>query len=84
MTNLKFIYIVVGKVNYFSEKLIKFFHYHRSQLETDLKIEREWRGSLQRNLEQEKEKVTELQAELQQFKQMKKVSCWLNAVFVAI
>ena len=49
-----------------------------------MKIEREWRGSLQRNLEQEKEKVTELQAELQQFKQMKKVSCWFNAVFVAI
>ena len=49
-----------------------------------MKIEREWRGSLQQNLEQEKEKVTELQAELQQFKQMKKVSCWLNAVFVAI
>ena len=49
-----------------------------------MKIEREWRGSLQRNLEQEKEKVTELQAELQQFKQMKKVSCWLNAVFVTI
>ncbi len=45
----------------------------RSQLETDLKIEREWRGSLQRNLEQEKEKVAELQGEVQQSRQIKKV-----------
>ncbi|KAI0229450.1 RUN and FYVE domain-containing protein 2 [Lamellibrachia satsuma] len=36
----------------------------RSALETDLKIEREWRGTLQRNLEQEKERVAGLQEDM--------------------
>ncbi|KAK3586576.1 hypothetical protein CHS0354_001166 [Potamilus streckersoni] len=44
----------------------------RTALETDLKIEREWRASLQRNLEQEKEKVTQIQIEQQQYKSMGK------------
>ena len=42
-------------------------------METDLKIEREWRGTLQRNLDQEKQKLATLQAELQQYQTIKKV-----------
>ena len=47
---------------------------HRSALETDLKIEREWRGTLQRNLEQEKERVASLQEDVGVLHIMKKVS----------
>ena len=50
-------------------------------METDLKIEREWRGTLQRNLEQEKEKFTHLQSEHKQFLELKKV---LNISYICL
>jgi len=37
-------------------------------LETDLRIEREWRGNLQKNLESEKTKISHLQKEIQQLR----------------
>lgn len=46
---------------------------YSSALETDLKIEKEWRATLQRNLEQEKEKTTRQQQELQQLREVKRV-----------
>lgn len=42
-------------------------------METDLKIEREWRASLQKNFEQEKEKVAKLEGEMQAFRELKQV-----------
>ena len=51
----------------------------RLALETDLKIEREWRGTLQRNLEQEKAKLTRLQTEVQHLSDVKKV---INPIIV--
>ena len=40
-------------------------------METDLRIEREWRANLQKNLEQEKTKTSHLQTEVQQLRQIK-------------
>lgn len=45
----------------------------RQTLETDLRIEREWRGSLQKNLEQEKGKTSRLQTEIQHLLEIKRV-----------
>jgi hypothetical protein len=45
-----------------------------SALETDLKIEREWRAALQSNLEQEKEIVSQLNVEIQKLRAVNKVS----------
>ena len=45
----------------------------RTTLETDLKIEREWRGTLQKNLEQEKEKVAKLQINVQHLQELRRV-----------
>lgn len=45
----------------------------RMQLETDLKIEREWRQTLQGELERERETITQLTAEAQQINGLKKV-----------
>ncbi|XP_074648129.1 RUN and FYVE domain-containing protein 2-like [Tubulanus polymorphus] len=42
----------------------------RSAAETDMKIEREWRTSLQKSLEQEKEIVSQLNVEVQQLREM--------------
>jgi len=42
-------------------------------LETDLKIEREWRGTLQQNLDKEKAKVAKLQTDIQHLEEAKKV-----------
>ncbi|XP_052773317.1 RUN and FYVE domain-containing protein 2-like isoform X1 [Mya arenaria] len=42
----------------------------RTALETDLRIEREWRGNLQKNLDTEKAKYTAQQKELQQLRQV--------------
>jgi len=42
-------------------------------LETDLKIEREWRGTLQQNLDKEKAKVARLQTDIQHLEETKKV-----------
>ena len=47
--------------------------FFRSALETDLKIEREWRGTLQRSLDQEKQRVAQLQAEQQHSRDLRKV-----------
>ncbi|XP_021347524.1 RUN and FYVE domain-containing protein 2-like isoform X4 [Mizuhopecten yessoensis] len=44
----------------------------RTALETDLRIEREWRGTLQKTLEQEKETAAQLQAEYTQVKEVEK------------
>uniref|UniRef100_A0A8B9KQI1 RUN and FYVE domain containing 2 n=1 Tax=Astyanax mexicanus TaxID=7994 RepID=A0A8B9KQI1_ASTMX len=44
------------------------------QLETDLKIEREWRQTLQNDLERERETVAQLSAEAQQINALKKVN----------
>ena len=52
----------------------------RSALETDLKIEREWRGTLQRNLEQEKERVAGLQEETRLLQTTRKV-CGSSHIF---
>ena len=46
----------------------------RLALETDLKIEREWRGTLQQNLDKEKAKVARLQTDIQHLEETKKVS----------
>lgn len=43
------------------------------QLETDLKIERDWRQTLQNELERERETITQLTAEAQQINGLKKV-----------
>ncbi|XP_064631483.1 RUN and FYVE domain-containing protein 2-like isoform X2 [Lineus longissimus] len=44
----------------------------RSAVETDLKIEREWRAALQSNLEQEKEIVAQLSAEINKLRNTSK------------
>jgi len=43
------------------------------QLETDLKIERDWRQTLQNELERERETIAQLAAEAQQINGLKKV-----------
>lgn len=47
--------------------------FFRTALETDLKIEREWRGTLQKSLEEEREKVSAVQTDLQKYKHLEKV-----------
>jgi len=42
-------------------------------LETDLKIEREWRVGLQKNVEEEQMKSVKLQAQVVQLSEVKKV-----------
>ncbi|CAH1246846.1 RUFY2 [Branchiostoma lanceolatum] len=44
----------------------------RAAVETDLKIEREWRTALQQDIEKQKEVIQELQTELQQMEAVKK------------
>ncbi|XP_022319565.2 RUN and FYVE domain-containing protein 1-like isoform X1 [Crassostrea virginica] len=44
----------------------------RTALETDLKIEKEWRGTLQKSLEEEREKVSAVQTDLQKYKHLEK------------
>ena len=46
----------------------------RLALETNLKIEREWRINLQEELHKEKEKIGALQQTLNQYENLKKVS----------
>lgn len=45
----------------------------RQQLETDLKIEKEWRQTLQNDLERERDSVNQLSAEALQINGLKKV-----------
>lgn len=51
------------------------------QLETDLKIEREWRQTLQSELERERETITQLTAKAQQINGLKKVF-WLLLFYI--
>ena len=55
-------------------KVTFYFLLRRSALETDLKIEREWRGTLQRSLDQEKQKVAQMHTEVQHYCELRKVS----------
>ena len=50
-----------------------YFHNCRYTLETNLKIEREWRSGIQTDLEQEKERVESLEKELLQLKILQEV-----------
>jgi hypothetical protein len=62
---------------------ISFFF--RMALETDLKIEREWRVGLQKNLEEEQLKSVKLQAEVVQLSEVKKVQielCSQVAIYI--
>ncbi|XP_050394285.2 RUN and FYVE domain-containing protein 2 isoform X1 [Patella vulgata] len=56
----------------------------RSALETDLKIEREWRATLQKTLEAEKEKCSQYHLELQQLKDVKKEYNQLKSQYQSI
>lgn len=46
---------------------------YSQQLETDLKIEREWRQTLQNDLDRERDTVAQLSTEALQIKRLKKV-----------
>lgn len=50
------------------------FAYSRLQLETDLKIEKEWRQTLEDDLQKEKETVSHLKTETQEIINLKKVN----------
>lgn len=50
------------------------FAYSRLQLETDLKIEKEWRQTLEDDLQKEKETVSHLRIETQEMINLKKVN----------
>ena len=49
------------------------FYFYRTALETDLRIEKEWRATLQKTLEQEKTASAEVSTELQHLKHLEKV-----------
>ena len=53
----------------------------RLALETDLKIEREWRGTLQQTLDKEKAKAAKLQTDIQHLEETKKV-CHCRFCFI--
>ena len=55
-------------------------HTQRSALETDLKIEKEWRATLQRSLETEKERLSKQQTELQQLRDNKRVRLLIPSI----
>lgn len=57
---------------------------NRLQLETDLKIEREWRQTLQNDLERERETVAQLSAEAQQINGLKKVNFLIPLIFPCV
>lgn len=50
----------------------------RLQLETDLKIEKEWRQTLEDDLQKEKETVSHLRTETQEIVNLKKVNSGAN------
>lgn len=56
-----------------STKLLCICH-SRAQLETDLKIEKEWRQTLQEDLQKEKDTLSHLRNETQQIISLKKVN----------
>ena len=49
------------------------FLFYRTALNTNLKIEREWRTSLQEESVKDKERIGAMQMELKQLEQLKKV-----------
>ena len=49
------------------------FSFYRTALNTNLKIEREWRTSLQGESVKDKERIGAMQMELKQLEQLKKV-----------
>lgn len=51
-----------------------FVCHSRAQLETDLKIEKEWRQTLQEDLQKEKDALSHLRNETQQIISLKKVN----------
>ncbi|XP_052266712.1 RUN and FYVE domain-containing protein 2-like isoform X3 [Dreissena polymorpha] len=53
----------------------------RTSLETDLRIEREWRANLQKNLDKEKERTSALQREQQQLRRLEAEHATLQAQF---
>ncbi|CAI9725684.1 and FYVE domain-containing 2 isoform X3 [Octopus vulgaris] len=73
-SNLKQKTEVVAKLEEKTEQLVNTLKEmeKKSALETDLRIEREWRGTLQKTLEQERHNVTLVQMELQQMKEIQK------------
>ncbi|XP_052825780.1 RUN and FYVE domain-containing protein 2 isoform X4 [Octopus bimaculoides] len=73
-SNLKQKTEVVAKLEEKTEQLVNTLREmeKKSALETDLRIEREWRGTLQKTLEQERHNVTLVQMELQQMKEIQK------------
>lgn len=50
------------------------FHFSRCQLETDLKIEKEWRQTMEDDLRKEKEISSSLKTETKQIVTLKKVN----------
>jgi len=54
------------------------FSFYRTALNTNLKIEREWRTSLQEESVKDKERIGAMQMELKQLEKLKKV---LNKMF---
>ena len=55
---------------------------HRTALDTNLKIEREWRTSLQEDSVKDKERIGAMQMELTQLEKLKKVHCLLSLIQV--
>ena len=61
------------------------FLFYRTALNTNLKIEREWRTSLQEESVKDKERIGAMQMELKQLEQLKKVqrvlcSFWIDVI----
>ena len=72
------------KESLFSDECIMFLFY-RTALNTNLKIEREWRTSLQEESVKDKERIGAMQMELKQLEQLKKVqhvlcSFWIDVI----
>ena len=67
------------------------FSFCRTALNTNLKIEREWRTSLQEESVKDKERIGAMQMELKQLEQLKKVqsvlcrricSFWIDVILI--
>ena len=57
-------------------------YFNRTALDTNLKIEREWRTSLQEESIKDKERIGAMQMELQQLQKLKKVHSLFSLVKV--
>lgn len=68
---------MVGKEHYVNEEFYFLYlcsYFIRTALDTNLKIERDWRTSLQEESIKDKEKVAAMQVELKQLETLKKVT----------